>query len=198
MTRAWWTGFPPAMFKTEYGMICGNGLENSAFLLVGDTIVVWRAWVLWEYHSVIQWTLVILGICNAVVNIADSSYTAESVIAKLPASTPRAVAGYFYLIFSLALNIVAVMLIAYKTRIHSAATKALCTDENSNKRSPSFNVLVFLVESGATFCILQPEINMLTVLGRILRNNNTWLNLHTGIGYRATLRVPSNGVRRCL
>ncbi|KAF9062193.1 hypothetical protein BDP27DRAFT_1428169 [Rhodocollybia butyracea] len=145
-----------------------NGWPGQLSLLVGDTIVVWRAWSLWEHHTAIQWTLVVLGICNGVLNIAACLYTAFEIAKLLPVasseSTLRVIGENFYLIFSLALNIVVIMLIAYKTWIHSNVTKALCKNEHSNKRSPFFNVLVFLVESGATFCILQAGYCTITLL----------------------------------
>ncbi|KAF9062197.1 hypothetical protein BDP27DRAFT_1406323 [Rhodocollybia butyracea] len=53
------------------------GWPGSINLLIGDIIVVWRAWTLWEHHTAVQWILIILGICNGVVNLVDSLYITE-------------------------------------------------------------------------------------------------------------------------
>jgi len=131
-------------------------------LLVGDIVVVWRAWALWEGHTAIQWMLVTFGICNGVANIVDILFNA---IAKVPAqsgSVVRQLSQNLFLVISLALNILATILIAYKTWIHANATRGLSSDRQ--KRSPSVNVLVFLLESGATFCILQVGYCTLSIL----------------------------------
>ncbi|KAF9062276.1 hypothetical protein BDP27DRAFT_296142 [Rhodocollybia butyracea] len=126
-------------------------------LLIGDSIVAYRAWVLWRQHTIVRWVLGFLGISNAVVNIIDGFYS--SGIAKAPSSgTLRLVSQSFFLIVSVSLNVLATMLIVYKTWTHANATRHLVADSHStllSKRSPSLNLLVFLVESGTTFFILQ-------------------------------------------
>ncbi|KAF9060316.1 hypothetical protein BDP27DRAFT_1407165 [Rhodocollybia butyracea] len=40
------------------------GWPGSINLLIGDSVVLWRAWALWKHNTAVQWTLLILGICN--------------------------------------------------------------------------------------------------------------------------------------
>ncbi|KAF9062194.1 hypothetical protein BDP27DRAFT_297355 [Rhodocollybia butyracea] len=145
------------------GWISMQGWPAYLNLLVGDVVVVWRAWALWESHSGVQWMLVILGICNGVANIVDNLYSSDLKFLDTAGPTMQLFLTNFYLILSLGLNILATMLIAYKTWIHSNTIRLLYAEGHS-KRSPSFNVLVFLVESGATFCIIQAGYCTLSIL----------------------------------
>ncbi|KAF9059239.1 hypothetical protein BDP27DRAFT_1453425 [Rhodocollybia butyracea] len=133
------------------------GWPGNINLLVGDSVVVWRAWVLWEQRPIVQWMLVILGICNGALNILDSIYSSGIGGVPIPSdNTLRLFITNLFLLFSLALNIAATMLIVCKVwlldRIHSKAT---VQPEHATERSPHVNVVIFLVESGATFCIIQ-------------------------------------------
>ncbi|KAF9062191.1 hypothetical protein BDP27DRAFT_1369023 [Rhodocollybia butyracea] len=87
------------------------GWPGNLSLVIGDSVVVWRAWTLWEHHTGVQWMLVIFGICNGVANIVANLYSS---ISDITDPTIRMVLQKFYLILSLVLNILATMLIAYK------------------------------------------------------------------------------------
>ncbi|KAF9038253.1 hypothetical protein BDP27DRAFT_1374672 [Rhodocollybia butyracea] len=95
-----------------------SGWPGNLNLLVGDIVVLWRAWALWEHHNVVQWMLIILGICSGVLNIVTN--LCASVIEKFPFPVTsdnlslRLFVVNMYLVFSLALNTLATMLIAYK------------------------------------------------------------------------------------
>ncbi|KAF9062189.1 hypothetical protein BDP27DRAFT_1406319 [Rhodocollybia butyracea] len=124
--------------------------------LIADSIVAYRAWTLWRHHAFVQWLLAFFGMSNAVINIVDGFYS--SGIAKAPSSgSLRLLSQSFFLMVSLALNILATALIVYKTWTHANATRHLVVESpsTSSKSSPSLNLLVFLVESGTSFFILQ-------------------------------------------
>ncbi|KAF9064646.1 hypothetical protein BDP27DRAFT_1333243 [Rhodocollybia butyracea] len=143
--------------KIWVGIQGGPGVLS---LLLGDTVVLWRAWALWEYHTAVQWMLVILGISNGVIIIGER-FSGPSMLAHLDITDPilLLICQNFYFLFSIALNILATVLIAYKTWVHSNArpwhADQHSTQDYSTKLSPSLNVLVFLVESGTAFCIFQ-------------------------------------------
>ncbi|KAF9059238.1 hypothetical protein BDP27DRAFT_1431619 [Rhodocollybia butyracea] len=131
------------------------GWPGSINVLVGDSVVVWRAWALWEHRPIVQWMLIILGMCNGVLNILDNLYSSGIGGVPVPSNIPlRMFSLNVFLIFSLALNIIATMLIVYKIWILNTI-RSKATIQPTKHESPHVNVVIFLVESGVTFCIIQ-------------------------------------------
>ncbi|KAF9061159.1 hypothetical protein BDP27DRAFT_1406826 [Rhodocollybia butyracea] len=154
------------------------GWPGNINLLVGDSVVVWRAWVLWEQRPVVRWMLIILGICNGALNILDSLYSSGIGGVPIPSdNTLRLFITNLFLLFSLALNIAATMLIVCKVwlldRIHSKAT---VQPEHATERSPHVNVVIFF--SGVrsyllhhTGWILRVKLHLLTLPASNIRHS---------------------------
>ncbi|KAE9392679.1 hypothetical protein BT96DRAFT_979305 [Gymnopus androsaceus JB14] len=138
---------------------------GSIILLFGDIVVVWRAWVLWESSIAVRSLLLVLVMCEGVVNIVQSVYSSvvEASSHYYDSQLPN-----LYLLLSLALNILATTLIAYRTWMHLKATRHL-----EFSRSQSLNVLFFLVESGSIFCIIQAGYCIFMILSSSSSYNNT-------------------------
>ncbi|KAE9395204.1 hypothetical protein BT96DRAFT_923031 [Gymnopus androsaceus JB14] len=162
------------------GRISASNADNMAWeddmwvwpaniiLLFADIVVVWRAWVLWESSIAIRSLLLILVMCEGVANIVQSVYGSVS---EGSSHYYQSQLQNLFLLLSLALNILATTLIAYRTWIHLKATRDL--ELSTHNRSQSLNVLFFLVESGAIFCINQAGYCIFIMLASSSSYNNT-------------------------
>ncbi|KAE9395178.1 hypothetical protein BT96DRAFT_923010 [Gymnopus androsaceus JB14] len=148
--------------KQLEGRISASNADNMAWeddmwvwpaniiLLFADIVVVWRAWVL-RFANIVQ------SVYGSVSE--GSSHYYQSQLQNL------------FLLLSLALNILATTLIAYRTWIHLKATRDL--ELSTHNRSQSLNVLFFLVESGAIFCVNQAGYCIFMMLSLSSSYNNT-------------------------
>ncbi|KIK61698.1 hypothetical protein GYMLUDRAFT_42720 [Collybiopsis luxurians FD-317 M1] len=114
-------------------------------VLVGDGIVVWRAWGIWTESRMAKLILVILMIGNIGTNIAD-------VIIDIThdAFNRAIVMDYVWSTFSLAVNFFATLLIALKAWYYRRTLRSCETKHNHLRK-----ILILLVESGLVYCIIQ-------------------------------------------
>ncbi|KAE9402974.1 hypothetical protein BT96DRAFT_917771 [Gymnopus androsaceus JB14] len=124
-------------------------------LVVGDAIVAWRAWAIWSESRIAKLLLAVLLIGNIGTNIADivldvieSDNTTFTTIPMDEISSS----------FSLAVNLLSTMLIAFKAWRHRQTLKMISA--NTMKHSRVERILLFLVESGVVYCSIQWAWNM--------------------------------------
>ncbi|KIK54138.1 hypothetical protein GYMLUDRAFT_48948 [Collybiopsis luxurians FD-317 M1] len=127
--------------------------SSSINILIGDTLLIWRAWAIWRGNMFVEWIWIMLGICNTV-------FTVIAVTSRTPRGTGSnfgiAFKLNFYLLLSLSLNVLATAAIAYKAWIHSKRTNAFGREYKSDPDSSRVDkVLWFVVEAGVAFGILQ-------------------------------------------
>ncbi|KIK54131.1 hypothetical protein GYMLUDRAFT_48939 [Collybiopsis luxurians FD-317 M1] len=130
--------------------------SGSINLLIGDTLVLWRAWAIWRDNRWVQLLWIVLAIFNAVINILSLTVTVWS-SGGPSESFGRAFELNFYLFTSLAVNVLATVAITYKAWLHSRLTNVFGKEykRDSGGASRVEKVLWVVVESGVVFCILQ-------------------------------------------
>ncbi|KAE9404517.1 hypothetical protein BT96DRAFT_935654 [Gymnopus androsaceus JB14] len=126
---------------------------GNLIYLMADTIIVWRAWAIWDNRPV-HWLLSILMFANIGVNIADSVADTRAELEDLVSGVTL---DWVNVALSFAVNVVATSLIAYKAWDHHKAVKGIST---RNKKTPVESILLLLVESGAIFGILQVALDV--------------------------------------
>ncbi|KAI0051186.1 hypothetical protein FA95DRAFT_1602866 [Auriscalpium vulgare] len=141
-----------------------TGLDSFSFsiqminLVLGDGIVIWRAWLIWQHSwRVIVWPLVLLlgtvgTIAAQVVLTATSSGVAKALSSDPGA--PRTTTAKLYIasvVLTLCTNGVVTCLIAYRAWIHYRSSQAIRTRIGSDR---VLAVLLLLVESGVLYCVL--------------------------------------------
>ncbi|KAJ4491000.1 hypothetical protein J3R30DRAFT_3694966 [Lentinula aciculospora] len=117
-------------------------------LLLSDCIVVWTAWVMFQYDKLWRLALVVLMIANIGVNIADCIWGDIELNIEVASFTTL---DWLSSIISLAVNIFATLLIAFKAWNHHRFMTTLFL----RKRTRAQNILLLLVESGAMYCAIQ-------------------------------------------
>ncbi|KIK69447.1 hypothetical protein GYMLUDRAFT_35508 [Collybiopsis luxurians FD-317 M1] len=117
--------------------------------LLSDSIVVWRAWALFQQERPWKIALAILMIINIGINISDCILDVISVGAIV--SNSSTILDWISLVVSLVVNIFATGLIAWKAWNYHRAMK----EASVHKRTRAQNILLLLIESGAIYCMIQ-------------------------------------------
>ncbi|KAJ7592271.1 hypothetical protein C8J56DRAFT_1046645 [Mycena floridula] len=124
--------------------------------LIGDSIVVWRAWVLWTNHSRVHMLLCICLFGTFVGVTVDLVFAVLFELSRF-SDTPRfPPTGQRTLILTLPLfltNLISTLLIAYKVWKYRVETKQNL-GLSHNKRNKVERVLILLTESGSIYCLL--------------------------------------------
>ncbi|KAJ7592137.1 hypothetical protein C8J56DRAFT_1024320, partial [Mycena floridula] len=106
--------------------------------LIGDSIVVWRAWVIWTHHSRIH-ALLIACLLGTFSNTPRFSPTgSRTLIVLLPLFLT---------------NFISTLLMGYKAWVYKAEIKRNL-GLSHNKRTKVERVLILLTESGSIYCLL--------------------------------------------
>ncbi|KAJ3856852.1 hypothetical protein EV368DRAFT_78252 [Lentinula lateritia] len=122
-------------------------------LIVSDCIVTWRAWVIWTRSKTIRGCLLILASASFIVNIVDCIFD-DIALQSFGATSAWDIAAAF---ISFGLNFVATLLIALRVWQYHQVMKSWV----NHHRTYAENILLFLVESGAVYCVLQFVYSML-------------------------------------
>ncbi|KAE9383117.1 hypothetical protein BT96DRAFT_1040257 [Gymnopus androsaceus JB14] len=127
-----------------------NILEGwSGNVLIADMAIVWRAWALWTENRLIKWTLLITLLVDIGISIADAIVDTKE---YLKFNVDNIVAlDWVNTVLNLAVNIVATLLIAHRAWTHHQLTHAILR----NKKTQVEVILLFMVESGAIFGVVQ-------------------------------------------
>ncbi|KAJ6592733.1 hypothetical protein B0H19DRAFT_1245564 [Mycena capillaripes] len=141
-----------------------NGLplatpEEALFMLnmvVGDSVVIWRAWVLYQrtlWVVAIPCIMLLMSLIFAVIDITcltDVGFSIQSSVAGGEGVCPHA--ELISWAFSLGTNVICTLLIGYKAWHHRRSMKSLNIPENRRRMSTD-RVLSILVESGFIYCL---------------------------------------------
>jgi len=124
-------------------------------LILGDGIVIWRAWVLYWNQ---RW--IMLGPCILLVGTVGTSLAflvleSTSRIALITGRPPPIIPYLFIasLALSLATNVISTSLIMYKFWVHLSFNIQMKIGRKS--MSPVLRLMLILVESGFAYCLLQ-------------------------------------------
>ncbi|KAJ7592258.1 hypothetical protein C8J56DRAFT_1046625 [Mycena floridula] len=131
--------------------------------LIGDSIVVWRAWVLWTNHPRVCMLLCICLSGTFVGVIVDLAFNILFQLSQFSDSPRFSPTGPRTLVLMLPLfltNFISTLLIAYKVWEYKVEIK-----QNlgllHNKRTKVEGVLILLTESGSIYCLLWEALSMM-------------------------------------
>ncbi|KAJ7574843.1 hypothetical protein C8J56DRAFT_977658 [Mycena floridula] len=131
----------------------GSAALSRINYLLGDAVVIWRAWAIWPHSLTVH---ILLGVCLAgtvVSTFVDYAYTVRLFLGKSQFD-PGAGAGALILTLPLlATNIIATSLIGYKAWVYRTRIKESLNVEKT-RRTKVETVLLLLTESGIIYCIL--------------------------------------------
>ncbi|RDX54309.1 hypothetical protein OH76DRAFT_1082402 [Lentinus brumalis] len=151
---------------------CIGTVALTVNVIIGDTIVWWRALVLWPDNRVVRSVcaiMILLTTVTGVMDAKDACKVVEEVIHDFTHPAPGSssavvyvsgsttgiwfggdVWGYIALLFSLSTNIVATTLIAYRAWEHRRIIMSYL--KGSSPRTQVERTLALLVESGLLYC----------------------------------------------
>jgi len=126
-------------------------------LCVGDSIVLWRAWVILDSGTMqrnrkrylLWFVLILLGLGNIAVNIADAAF--DDIGLNIQLSNGAITLDWVSLVVSLTVNAFATFLIGIKAWSLYRRSRDSILARNSQVKK----VLLILIESGLGFCIIQ-------------------------------------------
>ncbi|KAF5387252.1 hypothetical protein D9757_006889 [Collybiopsis confluens] len=143
-----------------------NMWSSTLNLLIGDTLVIWRAWAVWYGNKWMRWIWIVSAICNAV--FIFLTMTVWKGVGGLDSNLKRAFEGSFYLLFSLTVNVLATVAIAYKAKEISTNMfgKVRYYGETRVQK-----ILWVVVDSGVVFCLLQGVYFAMTISSSLSRED---------------------------
>ncbi|KAF5362915.1 hypothetical protein D9758_007094 [Tetrapyrgos nigripes] len=156
--------------------------------LLGDLIVIWRTWILFEGRIVIRVilaTCVLASIGGITANITLTTFSLLQPDSSLGSQShsPVFLTGTVALLFT---NVVATVLVGYKAWLHRNFLKAYLGE--ISRKSQVEHVLILLTESGSIYC----GILLLALLdSTIARVNATATDYLTAIVPHATTIYPA-------
>ncbi|KIK61396.1 hypothetical protein GYMLUDRAFT_243574 [Collybiopsis luxurians FD-317 M1] len=122
-------------------------------IILSDLIVVWRAWVLFRSKMWKGLLAIVMG-ANIVINIADCIYdNIQSSDQATAVSTGTNNVDAISIGISLGTNILAMVMIVVKARIHFRFLRQ--ASSASWRQSRPLNMMLLLIECGAVFCAFQ-------------------------------------------
>ncbi|KAJ6492825.1 hypothetical protein C8R47DRAFT_1119923 [Mycena vitilis] len=125
-------------------------------MVVGDTVVIWRAWVLYQrmlWVVAIPCVMLLMSLIFSVVDI--TCLTGAGWSAQTTVASGGAVCSHAELIswaFSFGTNVTCTILIGYKAWHHRQSMKSLNMTKNTRRISTN-KLLSILVESGFIYCL---------------------------------------------
>ncbi|KIK53005.1 hypothetical protein GYMLUDRAFT_250717 [Collybiopsis luxurians FD-317 M1] len=119
-------------------------------LLLGDFIVAWRAWKLFQHEKLWKIVLLSLLLANVGINIADCIWNEIDIVQESTGIGQRSTLDWLSPTMSLAINLCATLMITWKTWNHHRMMA-----DSSHIQSRAINILLVLIESGVIFCLIQ-------------------------------------------
>jgi len=125
--------------------------SDYCIILMADTAIIWRAWVLWAGNRTIKWTLLIILLADIAVDIANAVADTKVINMTNGNSDNNAVVlDFVNPVLNLTVNIVATFLIAYRAWIYHQSIPLL-----RNNKTYVEAILLLMVESGAIYGVVQ-------------------------------------------
>ncbi|KIK57388.1 hypothetical protein GYMLUDRAFT_46259 [Collybiopsis luxurians FD-317 M1] len=120
-------------------------------MVLNDFIVVWRAWILFQQNRLFRVALTLFMTVNIGTQITDCIF--DEVDIKVPLVMNSSISlDWISAVVSLAVNMFATGLIAWKAWCHYSAMKELAA---FHIRTRTQNILLLLIETGALYCTIQ-------------------------------------------
>ncbi|KIK58760.1 hypothetical protein GYMLUDRAFT_245847 [Collybiopsis luxurians FD-317 M1] len=139
-----------AAIVQETNWDCLNEVAGTLAILIGDSIVVWRAWVFLPERSNLKVILTVAMMANIGLNIAD---IVESITEGLNISQGVILPlDWISAIASFTINLFVTIFIAWKWRGHQQSWAAVSPGRGNTS---VHKILLLLIESGAIFCAAQ-------------------------------------------
>ncbi|KAI0323001.1 hypothetical protein OF83DRAFT_1090172 [Amylostereum chailletii] len=127
----------------------------SINFVLSDSVVLWRAWILWERRAFIVIASAILMAATSICAIGHTAIIPRDDLTWNYSSDGQIKSSYFgalEMFLSFISNIFATGLIGIKTWRHRAFLKKLLIDESNTSKVEK--VLVLLTESGTIYCVI--------------------------------------------
>ncbi|KAJ7592305.1 hypothetical protein C8J56DRAFT_887010 [Mycena floridula] len=142
--------------------------------LIGDSIVVWRAWIVWTNHPRVHTLLCICLIGTFVGVTVDFAFAILSELSQFSDSPRFSPTGPRTLVLTLPLfftNFISTVLIAFKVWEYKVEIKQNL-GLSHNKRTKVERVFILLAESGSIYCLLWAIYPIIVVLLLALEKDN--------------------------
>ncbi|KAF9070247.1 hypothetical protein BDP27DRAFT_1420129 [Rhodocollybia butyracea] len=123
---------------------------SSLIILIGDIIIIWRAWAVWMHNVIVKYFLAFSLLIIIGVNLADTSVDSEQSLIVAGRSLSF---DWVFTALSLSMNVALTSLIAYQTWRYSRSMNV--TSALGLRNTHVGRILFLLVESGAIFAIFQ-------------------------------------------
>ncbi|KIK63509.1 hypothetical protein GYMLUDRAFT_241979 [Collybiopsis luxurians FD-317 M1] len=149
---------------------------DNVNLLLSDAIVAWRAWVLSE-KKIWRIILAALMIVNIGFNVADCIFQDIEIKQEVDGSS---IVDWMSTAFSLAVNVCATSLIAWKYWNYLHFMKKHWQKAKGTKKSHVQDILLLLIESGVIFCGIQLTC-VITVILRTIREQDLNISIADGV-----------------
>ncbi|KAE9410654.1 hypothetical protein BT96DRAFT_969021 [Gymnopus androsaceus JB14] len=122
---------------------------SSLIYLIGDLIVIWRAWVVWTHSKIVKLFLAFFVLVVIGINLADASVDNQK---QLTVSGQTVILDCVFFALSLSVNVTLTLLIAYRTWMYHRSWDGIVI-----LRGKTFvgRILLLFVESGAILAIFQ-------------------------------------------
>ncbi|KAJ7592311.1 hypothetical protein C8J56DRAFT_1131889 [Mycena floridula] len=150
---------PPNVEKLLIKMDIFRNIMVRLNYLIGDSIVVWRAWILWTNHPRVH---MLLHIClfgtfvGVTVDLALTILFDLSQFSDSPRFPPTGLRTLILILPLFLTNFIATVLIAYKVWNYKVEIKQNL-HLSHNKQTKVERVLILLMESGSIYCLLWPS-----------------------------------------
>ncbi|KAF5339655.1 hypothetical protein D9758_015591 [Tetrapyrgos nigripes] len=119
--------------------------------LIGDAIVIWRAWILFNRRRVIHVVLVLCLLGTIAVSFADGAITLRVVLTNIGGDSKQKL---ILPIMLLVTNGITTILVGYKTWEYNKFIKSNLRAMEGDTKSNAGNVLLLLVQSGFIYCVI--------------------------------------------
>ncbi|KAE9395751.1 hypothetical protein BT96DRAFT_922602 [Gymnopus androsaceus JB14] len=132
----------------EVGAQISNWTTNL-ILLIGDLIIIWRAWAVWMHSRMVKLLLALFVLVVIGVNLADAFVDNQK---HLTATGQTVTLDSVFFALSLSVNVTLTLLIAYRTWTYHRSMRGISTLQGKTLVG---RILLLLVESGAILAIFQ-------------------------------------------
>ncbi|KAE9384181.1 hypothetical protein BT96DRAFT_929428 [Gymnopus androsaceus JB14] len=122
---------------------------SSLIFLIGDLIIIWRAWVVWTHNKIVKKILAFFVLVVIGINLADASVDNQK---KLSATGQTVILDIAFFALTLAVNVTLTLLIAYRTWMYHRSLNGIVILQGKTFVG---RILLLFVESGAILAIFQ-------------------------------------------
>ncbi|KAF9028618.1 hypothetical protein BDP27DRAFT_1350068 [Rhodocollybia butyracea] len=129
-----------------------NPWTTAISSLMGDGIVVWRAWILFQNNKFWRKFLLFILAVDIILNLADCIWFEFKITIELEGQ--RTALDWIAIVINICVNFCATMMIGWKAWAHHR-TLAGSFFEKRSCHAGSIKILLLWIESGAVYCFIQ-------------------------------------------